>query len=192
MALFASATDDKYTLDQVLSQQSTIGTLITPLLRGPVGLWDRQAAVQVRLINGTLQGFDRAAVLAGSAAIAIGDGAAGNWEVLQYTAAAVPTDPEATERDVMLSGFLRGQAGTSAIMPDIWPEGSRVVLLDNTLRQMNLASSSRGVEQYMRYGPANLPYDDPTYREVTETFQGAGLRPFPVVHLRAERSGTTV
>ncbi|MEL6641930.1 MAG: phage tail protein, partial [Pseudomonadota bacterium] len=189
VAVYTSPTEQDYTLDQILSQQATLGVLTSPLLRGPVGTWDRQAPVGVRLINGALRSFETAEVLAGAGVIAIGDGSAANWEVLQYTMVAAPTDEASTARDFLISGFLRGQAGTA--VPDIWSEGSRIVLMGPGVRQLNLSASARGTAQHLRYGPADRPYDDPTYRAAMETFHGAGLRPYPVVHLRVERAGTT-
>lgn len=188
VALYTSATDSGYALDQVLTAQGTIGVLQSPLLRGPVAIWDRQAPVQVKLINGSLASHAPEDVLGGAGVLAIGDGSPDNWEVLQYTTATpVPEQP----RVFALSGFLRGQAGTSAIIPDVWPEGALVVALDGSQRQIGLAASARNTTRYFRYGPASRPVDDPAYRAASHVFRGIGLRPYPVVHLAATRDGAT-
>lgn len=184
VALYRSGTDSDYTLDQVIRREGTIGRLITPLLRGPVGTWDRQSAVEVKLIHGTLSSAEVAAVLSGTGALAIGDGTPDNWEILQFTKA----DP-VSAGTYALSGFLRGQAGTSAMMPDAWPVGSRVVLLNGALLQPDLAAATRGTLRHFRFGPASEPLGDETYRYTTATFAGNGLRPYPVVHLRATALG---
>jgi hypothetical protein len=180
VALYTSGTDSDYGLDQIIQRQGVIGQLTTPLLRGPVGTWDRQSGVGVKLIRGELSSGDVTTVLSGTGAIAIGDGTAENWEILQFGKA----DPTASQ-EYTLSGFLRGQAGTSGLMPDTWPTGSLVVLLDGTLAQVGLASTTRGTQRHFRYGPASEPLGDETYRYKVETFAGNGLRPYPVTHLKA-------
>lgn len=184
VAVYTSATDSDYALDQALSAQGTLGVLKTPLLRGPVGTWDRQGAIGVKLINGALSSYDVASVLTGSGTLAVGDGTSGNWEVLQY-ARAIPTG----DRTYALSGFLRGQAGSQVVMPDSWPEGSRVVALNGVPSQIVLGATQRGTERFFRYGPASRPFDDPSYRFETASFTGIGLRPYPVAHLRARFDG---
>lgn len=184
VAVYTSATDSDYALDQVMTTQGTLGVLTTPLLLGPVGTWDRQGNIGVKLINGALSSYDPASVLTGSGTLAIGDGTLGNWEVLQYTQA-VPTG----DRTFALSGFLRGQAGSQVAMPDSWPEGSLVVALNGVPSQIGLSASQRGTARFFRYGPAARPFDDPSYRFETASFAGIGLRPYPVVHLRGERDG---
>lgn len=184
VALYSSASDNGYTLDQVIKGQSTMGVLTTDLPRGPVGLWNRQGDIGVKLISGALASRDAADVLAGGGVIAIGDGSPDNWEVLQYRDA-TPIGA----RSFALGGFLRGQAGTAAQMPDVWPAGARVVILDGTQSQLNLSLNARGTTRYLRYGPAKRPLDDPSYRLAVAQFAGNGLRPYPVVHLRGTWSG---
>ncbi len=53
VALYSSAVDSNYVLHDVLRQRAIVGQLTTPLLRGPLGIWDRQAGVEVRLVSGT-------------------------------------------------------------------------------------------------------------------------------------------
>ena len=74
-------------------------------------------------------------------------------------------------------------------MPPVWPEGSRVVMLDDRLRQLDLSVSERGLEKRYLYGPASKLSSDPSWRGETRAFQAVGLRPFAPVHLRARRDG---
>jgi hypothetical protein len=182
--VYRSGTDSDYTLDQIISREATIGQLTTPLLRGPVGTWDRQSGVGVKLVHGTFSSSEITSVLSGSGVIAVGDGTPDNWEILQFTKA----DPIGTQ-EYSLSGFLRGQAGSSGVMPDIWPAGSVVVVLDQAILQPNLASTTRGTTRHFRYGPASEPLGDETYRYNTASFAGNGLRPYPVTHLKATALG---
>ena len=84
---------------------------------------------------------------------------------------------------------LRGQLGTEADMPDVWPAGSLVVLLDRSLTQLDFASSARGSDLIVRAGPAIRPVDDPSFVERSLTVEGLGLRPYAPAHLKARKSG---
>lgn len=179
VALYASGQDSNYRLDQLIGQAAVIGLLETPLPRGPVGTWDRQSGITVKLVRGALSSVGMGGVLAGGGTIAIGGGTPGNWEVLQVAQADL-----VAPKLYGLGHFLRGQAGTSGIMPDVWPAGSRVVVLDGAVKQINLATTARGTERHFRYGPAKRPLGDLTYKYEVESFAGIGLRPYPVAHLR--------
>jgi len=74
----------------------------------------------------------------------------------------------------------------------VWDAGSRFVLCDTRLRQINLATAARNTTRHFRWGPAARPLDDASFRYASATFQGVGLRPYPVAHLQAQRAGTTV
>jgi hypothetical protein len=110
--------------------------------------------------------------------MAIGDG--GNWEVFQFASAELVA-PDTYD----LSLRLRGQLGTDGIMPPEWPAGSTVVLLDRTLQQLDLAASARGLLRHYRIGVTARGHDDPAVVVRAEAFDGIGLRPYPVCHLRA-------
>lgn len=128
---------------------------------------------------------DSGRLLAGANALAIGSGAAEGWEILQYRDA-VLVGPDTYE----ISMRLRGQLGTDADMPEVWPVGSVVVLLDGAPGQIDLAASARGLQRHYRIGAADLPLDDPSVAYVVSAFSGIGLRPYAPVHLRAiELSG---
>ena len=124
----------------------------------------------------------RAAVLSGANLVAIGDGTSDHWEVLQFLRAE-PVAPGVYD----LTGRLRGQAGTDAVMPDIWPVGSRLVLLDGVPRQIGLPQAARGLERHYRYGPARRPVGDPSWRHEARAFAGIGLRPYAPAHLAARK-----
>jgi hypothetical protein len=81
---------------------------------------------------------------------------------------------------------LRGQAGTDALMPQAWPAGSIVVLLDGGPRQVELPPSARGQERFWRIGPALRAPDDASYRSRSTTARGVGLRPYAPCHLRLD------
>ncbi len=89
----------------------------------------------------------------------------------------------------MLSHRLRGQLGTDALMPQTWPTGSYVVLLDGAPQQISLASSQRRVARHYRVGPARRPVGDPSYTHEEHAFDGNGLRPYSPAHLRGRWAG---
>jgi hypothetical protein len=80
--------------------------------------------------------------------------------------------------------------GTDALMPDAWPVGSWVVLMNGTPAQIDMATSLRRVAQHYRIGPARRGMDDPSYVETVQAFDGNGLRPYAPVHLQADVLGS--
>ncbi len=184
IAVYGAPQDSDYALHQTLNEAATLGMTQTALARGPVGVWDRQAALEVALVNGALSSATQDALLAGANTIAIGDGSVDQWEIMQFQNA-LPI----SERGYALTGFLRGQAGTGGMMPDVWPVGSRVVLMNTVPTQIVLPTASRGNQRHFRFGPAKQPITDPSYRYEAHAFQGNGLRPYPVVHLRTKSIG---
>ena len=116
--------------------------------------------------------------------MAIGDADSGIWEVFQFTDAQLvaPMTYELRMR-------LRGQAGTDGVMPDEWPIGSQIVLLDGAPTQIDLPPGLRGLERHYRIGVAARGYDHPTVTHRVAAFEGVGLRPYAPCHLTAQRNG---
>ncbi|MBZ4023329.1 host specificity protein, partial [Rhodobacter sp. TJ_12] len=177
--------DAGYRLNTTVSARAVLGVSLTPLHRAAPGLWDRGAPLRVRLATGALESATRDAVLNGANLMAIGDGSSDNWELLQF-AKAVPV--AAGVWDISLR--LRGQLGSDALMPALWPEGSVVVLLDGAPAQISLPASARGLARHYRIGSAARPYDDPSYTHRVAAFAGVGLRPLSPCHLRARATAT--
>ena len=184
VALYQAAQDSDYALSRIVPQPAVVGTTVSPLFRAAPGLYDRGPALRVRLVRGALSSVSLAQVLAGANVAAIGDGVSDAWEVFQFG------DAQLVAPNVYdLSMRLRGQVGSDGVMPEDWPVGSRFVLMNGAVSQIDLAANSRGVEQHFRFGPATRPIDDPTYRYRVATFQGIGLRPYSVCHLRVRADG---
>ncbi len=138
----------------------------------------------VELASGTLSSVDHNRLLDGANALAIGDGSADGWEILQFeTAELIGPETYALHRR------LRGQLGTESAIAEVWPAGSLAVMLDDALIQVDLAASSRGRLRHYRVGPSARPYTDPAFVHASETYHGAGLRPFAPVHLRVCHHG---
>jgi hypothetical protein len=179
VAVWSASQDAGYELNRLIAAPAVVGVTETPLPRAQPGVWDRGAPLRVRLAGGELTSVDPDLVLNGANALAIGDGSAGTWEVLQFATAEIVA-PDTYE----ISLRLRGQAGTDGLMPEVWPVGSTVVLLDAAVPQIDLALSARGLARYFRFAPASRGFDDPVAVLRVEAFDGAGLRPYPVAHLR--------
>ena len=175
--------DAGYALNRLVEAPSAIGQLLDPLERAAPGRWDRGAAVRVRTA-GAFAGASEAAVLAGANLVAVGDGSPGGWELMQFADAAL-----VAPREWALSRRLRGQFGTDAVMPEVWPAGSWVVPVTPALVQLGLSEAARGLARHWRIGPAARPLDDPAILHRVEAFAGIGLRPYAPVHLRAVWDG---
>ncbi len=184
VALYSSATEDAgYELNRLVERSAVVGTLESGLLHGAPGRFDLGEPVRVRISGGVLTSVSPEALLSGANLAAVGDGSPDRWEVLQFQRA------ELVEPGVYdLSVRLRGQLGTDAVMPSLWPVGSRFVLLDGAPIQPDVPLSARGLARHYRVGPALRGYEDPSYQHLVEAFAGIGLRPYSVVHLRARRA----
>lgn len=182
VGVWSSPGGQGFALNSVVPGPSVLGVTETPLARARAGLWDLGEPLRLRLGSGQLASAAREAVLNGANAMAIGPGAGGPWEVFQF-AEAVLIAPQTWD----ISVRLRGQAGTDAIVPEVWPVGSRVVLLDGGPQQIDLPLSARGLVRRYRIGLAERGFDDPDAVVIDEGFAGVGLRPYAPVHLRAGR-----
>ena len=181
VGLWSSSQDSGYELNRLIATASVIGLTETPLAKAAPGLWDRGAALRIRLIDGELASANPLDVLNGANAMAIGDGSADRWEVFQFAGAEIVA-PQVYD----LTNRLRGQLGTDGLMPEVWPIGSTVVLLDLGPVQIDVPLSARGLARYYRVGSTARGFDDPNVTLRVEAFDGAGLRPYPVAHLRAK------
>ncbi|MCC5983896.1 MAG: glycoside hydrolase/phage tail family protein [Rhodobacteraceae bacterium] len=164
-------------LNTLIAAPAGVGESETPLAAAPPGRWDRGPALRVRLAGRALASVSAGEVMAGANLMAIGDGAV--WEVFQFAEAEL-VGPDLW--DITLR--LRGQAGSDGVMPAQWPAGSRVIVLDDALRQITLPLEARGLARRYRVGPAGRPVTDPSFRESTRAFDGVGLRPYAPAHLR--------
>ncbi len=186
VAVYDSASDADYVLNEIIAARATVGVTETPLQAAPTGRVDRGEALQVQLRSGALQSVSEEALLGGANVMAIGDGTPDNWELFQFRDAQL-LEPGRW----LLSHRLRGQAGSDGVMPGAWPAGSWVVLIDGSAQQIALAPAQRRQARHFRIGPARRGYDDPSYVHRLLAFDGNGLRPYRPAHLRAAVLGGT-
>ena len=146
------------------------------------------AAVRVRLGSGSLQSRSEAEVLNGANAAALRFGIGG-----RLGGHPVPRRASWWRRgEYRLSGLLRGQAGTDAVMPEAWPAGTDFVLLDGAVEAgapagVGARAASGTIGSGRRSGPTTTRATFIASRRST----GVGLRPYRPVHLRARRGGRT-
>ncbi|MBU3031302.1 baseplate multidomain protein megatron [Paracoccus marinaquae] len=182
VAAYASVEEEGgYELNLLLDQGAVIGRTESVLHRARPGVIDRGAPLRIRVKTNALRSVTERALLAGANALAIGDGSPEMWEIMQF-GRAEPVGGGLWE----VSQRLRGQAGSDAIMPDLWPAGSMVVLLNGAPRQVKLPPGARGQERFWRIGPALRAPDDSSYRARVTGARGIGLRPYAPCHLRAD------
>lgn len=180
VAVWSSGGADGFGLNQQLDMPAVLGVTQTPLAANGSALWDRGAALRVKLSVGSLSSAKMLDVLNGANLAVIGDGSAEAWEVFQF----VKADLVAPKTyDLRLR--LRGQAGSDGVMPATWPVGSYFVLLDSAVPQIELGAAARGLLRTYRVGQADLGYGDGQVVSEVKAFAGIGLRPYSVAHLRA-------
>ncbi|WP_299730889.1 glycoside hydrolase TIM-barrel-like domain-containing protein [uncultured Tateyamaria sp.] len=184
VAIYQSTTDSGFFLNSLVAARSSIGFTASPLARARAGLVDRGDALEVEMVHGALESTSDAALLNGANLVAIGDGSPNNWELFQFRDAELIAPGR-----YLLSHRLRNQLGSDAVGPQLWPEGSWIVVLNGAPSQIDLSRNLRRVAQTYRLGPARRSYDDPSYEEFVHAFDGNGLRPYRPVHLRAVESG---
>ena len=182
-ALYSAPQDSGYILQELFRTPDPMGVTRTVLPKGRVGLWDRQAGLRIRMTAGTLSSAATESVLSGGNTLAIGDGSEDGWEIVQFTDA-VLVGPQEWE----VTGLLRGQAGSDAMMPDVWPRGSRVVVMNGPPRQISLPTSARGLQRHYRFGPVKHAVTQKTFRHRVLTFKGNGYRPYAPCHLRQSQA----
>jgi len=181
VAIYTSLDGASWTFETVIERAAVMGQTLNGLPAVTPGLWDRGAALEVRLVRGALSSIDDLALFAGGNAALIGDAESGVWEVFQFQDA-VLTAPDTWS----LSHRLRGQRGTDGEMPGLWPAGSTVIVLDGALQQIMQSSERRGVPVEYRIGPASKPVDHWSYQQFQHTHNGIALRPYAPAHLRAK------
>ncbi|MEO0358822.1 MAG: host specificity protein, partial [Pseudomonadota bacterium] len=180
-----SATDTQYSNKGLMMAPSIMGTTTTPLAAAPHGIYDHGPGVEVDLTAGSLASTTAAGLLAGANLAAIGDGSADNWEVFQFE-----TATPLGGNQFRLTRRLRGQLGTDALMPSVWPAGSVFVVLGTGITHVDLPANSRGVGQFFKFGATTVDLTHPSVVSMTLAFAGNGLRPYAPSHLVAVPNGS--
>ena len=177
IAAWRSPGEDGFKLATTLGRPARMGRLVSPLYAGPTSRFDLGNVAIVDLAFGTLASVTDLALFAGANALAV-EAAPGVWEVLQFGVAELIAPGR-----YRLSRLLRGQRGTEGAIGSPAPAGARVVVLDEALAPLPVGEAALGLEANWRVGPASKPVSDRSYRALSFTPEGVGLRPFSVGHV---------
>ena len=169
--------------ETALTRAATIGTMMTPLPYAGAGVIDYGRAVVVDFGAAALSSVGMGALIGGANTVAIGDGAVGGWEVLQFGEA----EPLGGGRWA-LSRRLRGRRGTEVEIRDPWPVGSVVVVLDGSETIVGGGADAHGVARRYRAGPARLGIDHETYVSFTAASGGIADAAYAPAHLSVVRA----
>ncbi|PKP68103.1 MAG: hypothetical protein CVT83_06680, partial [Alphaproteobacteria bacterium HGW-Alphaproteobacteria-5] len=178
---FYRSTDEEtgFSLNTRLGVRAAIGETVAPLDPGRLWTWSGER-LEVRLYSGTLVSRPEADVLEGANALAI-EHAPGAWEVVQFRDADL-IGPQTWA----VSRLLRGQRGTEGARASApLAAGARVVVLDPSVRPVDMAPGDTGRSFWWRFGPAGGDVAGDTFRAEAVAFQGLGRRPFAPVGLAA-------
>lgn len=175
--VYAGATRSRRCVAQSVA---TIGELRWALWPGPIDRWDDGNVARVKLFNGTLSSASKEDVLNGVNAFAIE--ADGEWEIVQARTCALVAPNE-----YELSGFLRGRLGSAHAMRAPHPVGTRIVVLDERLARVEIASHEWHEALAFAAPPFGASAADPRAAELDVTLPHAALRPWAPAHLRARR-----
>ena len=178
VTVWSSTTDAGYLVNTNTDSPAILGVSQTELFSATPGLWDRGSVLRILIPSGKISSASMLDVLNGANVAAIGDGSSENWEILQFSEAAL-----VGEDLFELKVLLRGLAGSDATSPASWPVGSMFVLLDGLVPQMNLPLAARGLDRFYRIGASNGGYADLSIKTRVEAFNGIGLRPYSVSHI---------
>jgi hypothetical protein len=177
VAVWRSPGEDGFELVTILGRPARMGTLVGDLYPGPTSRFDLGNVAIVDLAFGSLASVTDVALFGGANALAV-EAAPGVWEVLQFGVAELIAPGR-----YRLTRLLRGQRGTESALGTPTPAGARLVVLDDTLAPLPVSEAALGLEANWRIGPASKPVSDRSYRALSFTPEGVGLRPFSVGHV---------
>jgi hypothetical protein len=165
-----------------------LGRTLAPLPPGPLWRLDHGASLPVTLRRSEALGsIGLSAMLAGGNLFAVV--APGGMVEILSAATAAATGQEA----FLLSGFLRGLAGSEAAASQGAPAGSLIVRLDDGgVGPLVAHQDEAGRTFRYRIGPAGLDPGDPAMAELSAAAGLSAVTPLRPVHLRARRSGGDV
>jgi hypothetical protein len=179
--------DDEANLIHMIRNQSTMGHLVEPLDRGRSSLMMREGSCVLTLLSGSLSSVTQAQLLNGANTIALGGDDPATWEVAQFQYATL-----IGPRTYRIHGFVRGKYGTDVQMPDVWPVGTKCVLLDGTAEQPDMALEDVNRPKTIKFGPVSAPITEPVYKSRDVEFSARGLKPLKPCFLRLqEQDGET-
>ncbi|RZO68583.1 MAG: hypothetical protein EVA70_01435 [Parvularculaceae bacterium] len=159
-----------------------MGALVAPAPSAPSGRFSHQS-LHVRLQYGALASVSAQELFAGANTLYL-RAATGTYEVVQFRDAALQSDGT-----WLLSGLLRGQAGTEAEALAGASAGARIVIATAALTRADLPIDLLGLTLDWSAGPATAATTEASYQTRTLTLTGRGVTPLSPVHLRSHADG---
>ncbi|MGD9540609.1 baseplate multidomain protein megatron [Methylocystis sp.] len=177
----ASSFDGGYDQVATIDKRAIIGETLDVLKAGPVGRFDKGAAVTVKIGAGELSSVADLAALAGRTAMAIRVGE--DWEIFAFAQAELVGD-----KTYRLSRLIRGLGGEEHLATRDAPAGSTVVLLNDAIAPLARKVSEIGAQIAYRIGPVDRDYAEPIFVQPTVAATNKALRPYPPTKARARRT----
>lgn len=165
-----------------LERHAKIGQTLSALPEANIGRWDMASKLKVEIFGGHLQSKSSEAVLAGANMMAVET--INGWEILQFKNAKL-----IASSTYELSGFLRGQFGSEAVMSKSLPSGARLFMIDEGLHILPLTSEHLNAALTLHYGPTGQTSRDYGWKEEQFIPDRVGLKPLAPAHLRANEDG---
>jgi GTA TIM-barrel-like domain/Putative phage tail protein len=162
--------------------RAVLGRLVGALAPAASGRWIN-GAVSVKLSFGALASRTEEEVFSGANLFTVESAGAG-WEVVQFRDAVLQGDGS-----WLLSGLLRGQAGSELEAQAGALANARFVLLTPAVTQIDFSVNQRGVSYDWQAGPEKDIPDTANFTTKTLTMNARGLMPLSPAHLRAAREG---
>ncbi len=181
LALYKRVGNASLNFSELLAQEATIGTTLTPLNAGLLARVDFNQTLDVQMRNGSCASISREELLNGGNLIALGTAASG-FELLQFQNAAL-----IAPNTFRLSGLLRAQAGSGPEMLATRAAGADVVLLNGAVDQpkMTLAESAQGLTWHL--GPAQLDPGNAAFIDIPSPNGLKALRTLAPTYLAMKR-----
>ncbi|MEM9715874.1 MAG: glycoside hydrolase TIM-barrel-like domain-containing protein [Pseudomonadota bacterium] len=183
VAVYRGSNAEGYSLLGTQDRPSMVGILTSDLVAGHPDIWSGQSFTATFSQVG-LSSLTDLAVLNGGNAFAIGTNG-GTWEIVQIRDITLQPDGS-----VICRNLLRGQLGSEAVMPAVWPAGTRIVALNSSLISITPIGDDWDQASALRIGPINQPVSHPSFRDATVDPQGIGLHAYAPAHVRYRDGGS--
>ena len=165
----------------LVTQRGILGKTKTALTPHSSAYPDMGRGVEVAIVSGALQSISQAALENGGNFAAIGVPQTQHWEIIQFKWAEL-----IAPNRYRLTHLLRGQHGTDAVMPQVWPEETQFVYLGAQPMQIPLSLEQRDQMRQYHIGPAGRSLLDAAYRQIDYAYTAQGLRAMAPCHLRCD------
>jgi hypothetical protein len=180
LAIWRSSDGAGFALMGSVQRPAVMGRLVSALAPSFNGRWDPATRIEVALSGvGDVQSATPAQVLDGGNLIAVQQ-PDGSWELIQFL-----TATPIGERQVALTGLLRGQFGTQG--NELVPAGSPIVLVDEALVPTARDLDDIGRPVQWRVGPASVDVGDAAMAALSQAPTSTTYLPYAPVHARVRR-----